>query len=126
MPLDILVIDDDPFVAKIVGLCLRSVSRVVVRATADGPAGLRAAASQPPDLILLDYDMPTQDGLETLRQLRAQPETQAVPVVAITGGPPDQPRCARLIAESDHYLPKPLEYQSLRGLVQGLLGPAAS
>lgn len=125
MTLDILVIDDDPFVAKIVALCLRSLSAVAVRATADGLAGLRAAATQPPDLILLDYDMPAQDGLETLRQLRARPETQAVLVVAITGGPTDQPRCARLIAESDHYLPKPLEYHSLRGLVQGLLTQAA-
>src|SRR5438270_12896029 len=51
---------------------------------ADGRAGLEAAHAEKPDLVLMDMNMPELDGWEATRQLKASPETQALPVIALT------------------------------------------
>lgn len=117
----ILVIDDDLFVGKIVSLCLAPVGDFSIRSAFDGRHGVEAAIQEQPELILLDFDLPYLDGLDTLRELRAQPSTQGIPIVAITGALADHPRCAVLVAESDAYLPKPLDYRVLRRTVTQLL-----
>lgn len=127
MSFKILVIDDDLFVGKIVTLCLAPVGEFAIHAVFDGPRGLEAAEGELPDLILLDFDLPHLDGLDVLRELRLQPALTGVPVIAITGALADHPRCAELVAESDAYLPKPLDFRVLRRTVQQLLRlPAAS
>ena len=53
----------------------------------DGPAGLAAALSERPDVVVLDVQLPGLDGPEVLRALRAGPDTAQLPVVFLTGGP---------------------------------------
>ena len=55
-----------------------------VTAAADGEAALRSAREQPPDVILMDLRMPGLDGWQATRQLKADPTTAAVPVIAVT------------------------------------------
>jgi CheY-like chemotaxis protein len=121
MSLRILVIDDDVFVAKIVALCLAPLGDFTVQPAFDGRQGVQVAGEAAPDLILLDFDLPQQDGLEVLQMLRRRPATDAIPIVAITGALVDHPRCAELVAESDAFLPKPLDFRVLRRTVLQML-----
>jgi CheY-like chemotaxis protein len=117
----ILVIDDDPFVAKIVELSLSRSGQFQVERAFDGEQGLHKLGARRPDLILLDYEMPGLDGLETLQQIRSQPEAGTIPVVAISGALQIRPRCAEMISQCDAYIPKPFEYNTLRQTIRGLL-----
>jgi CheY-like chemotaxis protein len=90
----------------------------------DGEQGLNALLSpasdrsKPPDLILLDLNMPRKDGFEVLKELRAQPAIGQIPVVVLTSSThrADVDRCYALHANS--YLAKPVEYDELKDLMQ--------
>lgn len=79
----ILLIEDDRFLRRACETGLRQRGYAVVTA-ADGEEGLRAARSEPPDLILLDLLMPKMSGLEVLRSLRADAATQHIPVLVLS------------------------------------------
>ncbi len=117
MSFQILVVDDDVFMAKIVALCLAPVGNFKVIPAFDGWSALQLAETVAPDLIVLDYDLPHQDGLEVLRAMRSQPALQPLPIIAVTGALADLPRCAQFVAESDAFLSKPLDFRLLRRTV---------
>ncbi len=117
----ILVIDDDPYVLQILKLCLATMGDFVIQYAPDGPRGLRLAGSSRPDLILLDYDLPGLDGLETLERLRGEAHLGATPIVAMTGALRLSPRCRELIARCDGYIAKPFEFEQLRHSVLKML-----
>jgi len=79
----ILIIDDEPDIRLIVRLSLQKRGLTVVEASG-GPEGVALARSERPDAILLDVMMPNLDGPSTLAQLRAAPESAAIPVVFLT------------------------------------------
>lgn len=82
MPPNILLVDDDPVAVRVIG---RIVSKLgSVRISTDGATALRLARDKPPDLILLDADMPTMSGFELCRALKSEPELEDVPVVFVT------------------------------------------
>lgn len=127
----ILVIDDDPYVLQILKLCLGTMGDFVIQYAPDGPRGLRLVAGGRPDLILLDYDLPGTDGLETLERLRSDGHLGATPIVAMTGALRLSPRCRELIVRCDGYIAKPFEFEQLRHTVLKMLTqppaqPAAS
>jgi CheY-like chemotaxis protein len=82
-PLDVLLIEDDPDIAELYRTKLESDGYRVAHA-ADGRAGLEMANAAPPDLIFLDLRLPDVDGIQVLRDLRADPRTEPVPVVILT------------------------------------------
>lgn len=79
----VLIADDDHALLKLYDTQLRAVGYLVVTA-ADGDECLQQAASEKPDLILLDIVMPKRDGLATLKALKENPDTSAIPVVMLT------------------------------------------
>ena len=79
----LLLIDDAPEVRLALRLAFTRAGWVVAEA-ASGAEGLQAAGQVPPDAILLDVHMPGLDGPATLRALRADPATAAIPVVFLT------------------------------------------
>ena len=79
----ILCVDDDPLLLRMFGDILRFHGYTVVTAP-DGEAGLEAAGRERPNLIVLDVMMPGLDGFEVCRLLKADPATQAVPVIFLT------------------------------------------
>lgn len=80
----ILVIDDDRAIVTLLSTVL-SAAGFEVSVAFDGAQGFRLATNDPPDLILLDLNMPTGGGVGTWQQLRGSARTQGVPVFFVTG-----------------------------------------
>jgi len=80
----ILVVDDEPQILRFLKPSLTAAGYDVIAATT-GKDALKAAATQSPDVILLDLIMPGKDGRETLADLRRNPTTRDIPVVICTG-----------------------------------------
>ena len=121
-PVHVLVIDDDHLMLKLIEMALKQLGGVVFQYAQNGRHGAEAAWADPPDVILLDFDLPVMDGLDTLRQLRANARTARTPVVAVTATRPSTPRCADMIDACDAYVPKPFHVTDLRQTVQAFIG----
>jgi PAS domain S-box-containing protein len=113
----VLYIEDNPVNLMLMEAVLEG-ERGVRLATAPLPAlGLELAFNDPPDLVLLDIQLPGMDGYEVLRRLRDDPRTAAVPVIAVSANAmPDDLARARQ-AGFDDYLTKPLDLERLRKVV---------
>jgi CheY-like chemotaxis protein len=93
-----------------------------VLAAADGRQGLEAARTEAPDLVLMDMSLPVLDGWEATRQLKADPQTRHIPVIALTAHAMAVDREHALAAGCDDYDTKPVEFARLLGKIQALLG----
>lgn len=79
-----LVVDDDDSIRMVAEVALETVGGWEVLSVDNGLTALEVAASQRPEVVLLDVMMPGLDGLATLARLKADPATQAIPVVLVT------------------------------------------
>ena len=91
----------------------------------DGGQGVAMARSESPDLILMDMDLPVLDGWEATRQLKAAPETQAIPIIALTAHAMVGERDKALEAGCDDYDTKPVDFPRLLEKVEAFLGKEA-
>jgi two-component system, cell cycle response regulator DivK len=87
----------------------------------DGRQGVDMARSGGYDLILMDMSLPEIDGWEATRQLRAAPETRAVPIIALTAHAMAGDRDKALEAGCNDYDTKPIELPRLLGKIEALL-----
>ena len=122
-PARILVVDDETNLRLLVVKALESDGYVLSQA-ANGRDGLRLARDQKPDLVILDLVMPELGGLDVLKAIRANPETEAIPVLIITAHPDE----ASIRAGFDHgatdYLTKPFAVPQLSARVRACLARA--
>lgn len=87
----------------------------------DGEQGISMAASEHPDLILMDLRLPVLDGWEATRRIKAQPETRDIPVIALTAHAMTGDREKALEAGCDDFDTKPVEMPRLLEKVRALL-----
>ena len=113
----ILLIDDDPDFTEATKIVLESNSYEVIIAH-EGAEGLRMAASENPDLIILDVIMPVKDGFTAAEQLKKDPNLSKIPVIMLTaysemGGETSVPVSAGLTLEAEDYIDKPVQPDEL-------------
>jgi CheY-like chemotaxis protein len=87
----------------------------------DGEAGVTMAASERPDLILMDMSLPVLDGWEATRRLKGMPETAAIPVIALTSHAMAGDRGKAMGAGCDDFDTKPVDFERLLVKIEGLL-----
>ncbi len=120
MKTKILLVEDNPATMEVMQQELEILGYEVAVAR-DGAEAVDMANSELPDLIIMDILMPKMDGGEATKQIRKNPKTQAIPVLAATAKalPEDRERC--LESGCDAYIAKPFSYKELQDVIKKLL-----
>jgi putative two-component system response regulator len=116
----VLVVDDDPGIRHL-HTDLLSGAGYEVEVAADGADALARVEARPPDLVLLDLDMPRMGGYEVCRRLKAHPRTRFVPVVIMTGELAEQARLQSWELGADDFLSKPFKTKEVLTRCKALL-----
>ena len=106
----LLIVEDQHDLAELVALHLADLAQRI-HLCSDGTEALRIAASNPPDLVILDLGLPGLDGLEVCRRLRAS--ARYVPILMLTARSSDAERVLGLEFGADDYLVKPFNVMEL-------------
>lgn len=118
----ILVVDDEPDVVMLIERTLKAEGLDVIRAY-DGLEALDLAIREKPDLILLDIMMPTMSGYEVCEQIKANPETQQIPVVCLSSAHTPDARAHSLHVGALTFITKPFLTAELVAQVKRHLRP---
>jgi two-component system, cell cycle response regulator DivK len=92
----------------------------------DGAIGAQKAATELPDLILMDLDLPVIDGWEVTRRIKSDPETQHIPIIALTAHAMSGSREKAFAAGCDDFDTKPIDFDRLMQKVNKLLSKKRS
>lgn len=115
----VLIADDDVSIRTMLGVLLGDAGWEVTEA-GTGDEALRLALEQPPDLLLLDINMPGLTGVEALKTLRSNSRTKALPVVMCTARETLEDVEACLSAGANDYIQKPLDLKAILAKVEKL------
>ena len=116
----ILIVEDNDMNWDMLSRRLERRGYAVVRAV-DGGESLGLARAEAPDLVLMDMSLPIMDGWEATRRLKAEPDTRAIPVIALTAHAMADDRQRVLAAGCDDYETKPIELPRLLAKIESLL-----
>lgn len=117
----VLIVDDDPFIRKLIATTLEDVAGFELVEAGDGVEAVTYASSNPPAIVFLDVNMPRLDGIGAAAQLRALPGTEATTIVMLTAAGAERERAAR-DAGADLFLTKPFSPLDLLRLVDEIGG----
>lgn len=117
----VLIIDDDKMSSTILSHFL-SDAGISIQTATDGNSGLSAALLHPPDLIILDTQMPGMSGLETLKHIKSDTVLMHVPVIIISGDAFTETSNQFLAMGANDYISKPIEYNQLCAVIGKYLG----
>ncbi len=125
----VLVVDDEPYILKILVFKLRTAGLVPIEA-ADGDSALRVALADRPDAVLLDVSLtPDVSGFDVLQRLKRDPRTATIPVIVLTARTHPDERATALRLGAARFLTKPFSTKALLLELEGVLaatGTAAS
>jgi two-component system chemotaxis response regulator CheY len=116
----VLIVDDDPFIRKLIVTTLEGVAEFELHEASDGDEAVQAAAARSPRLVFLDIDMPRMDGIEACRRMRAEPGMAGSKIVMLTATVEDSARVRAREAGADFFLTKPFSPLDLLRLVDEL------
>jgi CheY-like chemotaxis protein len=116
----ILVVDDNDCNREILNVILSSSGYAVIEAR-DGLEAVKVAASECPDLIIMDLSMPVLDGFGAVRLLREMPEVREVPVIACTAHDTSTHRLQALAVGFNEFLLKPIDFNQLDFMLERFL-----
>src|SRR5262245_4350979 len=119
--LEVLVVDDDVRIGRLIGVTLGKTPFNVMHAT-DAELALTMVAERRPRVILLDVMLPGMDGVELCRRIKSDPETARIPILMITARDDDETRRAAFKAGADEYVVKPFSLRRLLELVYASIG----
>lgn len=114
---EVLVVDDDPHIRQLLVFALEKAG-LGAREAGDGEAALAAVAQAPPDLVILDINMPKLDGLEVCRRLRARGD---LPILFLSSRDDEIDRVLGIELGGDDYVVKPFSPREVVARVQAIL-----
>ncbi|ELS03840.1 response regulator with CheY-like receiver domain and winged-helix DNA-binding domain [Xenococcus sp. PCC 7305] len=117
----ILIVDDVPSQLDMMANYLTNAGYNIVKAN-DGQEAIDKTLQSKPDIIVTDWMMPKMGGLDICRQLKKNPETAEIPIVACTAKNRDVDRMWAMKQGVKAYVTKPCTQEELVGAVQGLIG----
>src|SRR5262245_3568265 len=120
LPRRILVVDDQPETARLVRNWFAGQPYDILEAS-DGAEGLKRAAADSPDIILLDLKMPVMDGLTAARKLKSNPTTKSIPIILLTASKAISDKVEAFAAGADDYVTKPFDFHEVDARIRAML-----
>lgn len=117
---DVLIVEDETAIAELLAINLRHAG-LSVRLAGDALQARQAVAERLPDLVLLDWMLPGESGLQLARWWRSEARTRALPIIMLTARAQEDDRVAGLDAGADDYLVKPFSTKELLARVRAVL-----
>jgi DNA-binding response OmpR family regulator len=121
LPPRVLVVEDEQDIAGLIKLTLERSGDAAVEIVGRGDEALRSIAGRPPDLVILDLNLPAVPGDEICRLLRQKPETKQIPIIMLTARTSESDRVAGLDLGADDYVTKPFSLRELGARVRAVL-----
>ena len=118
--LTVLLVEDDDDVRFMMRLELEQLGYLVIEAE-DGARAVELAVSERPNIILMDLTLPVMDGLEATAKIRSDEHLRETPIIAITAHQETDFREGAKASGFDAYVTKPIDFEWLSELIQGLL-----
>ena len=120
MPASILVVEDESAIQELIAINLEQSGQRAVRADSAEQA-LELIQAELPDLILLDWMLPGQSGLELARRLRGDARTKSLPIIMLTARGEEADKLRGLETGADDYITKPFSVRELQARIKALL-----
>lgn len=117
----ILVVEDEADIAGLIKHTLERDGSATVSIVNSGDAALRAVDEHPPDLMILDLNLPVVNGTEVCRLVRAKPATRRLPIIMLTARTSETDRVTGLDLGADDYVTKPFSIRELAARVRAVL-----
>jgi two-component system alkaline phosphatase synthesis response regulator PhoP len=117
----VLVVEDEQDIAMLIKHALERSGDAHVEIVPTGDEALRSASQSPPDLLILDLNLPVLSGTEVCRLLRAQPATAHIPIIMLTARTSEADRVGGLDLGADDYVTKPFSLRELAARVRAVL-----
>jgi DNA-binding response OmpR family regulator len=117
----VLIVEDEPDIAGLIKHTLERSGDADARIVSSGDAALQAVADRPPDLIILDLNLPVVGGLEVCRILRSRADGPHVPIIMLTARTSEDDRVSGLENGADDYVTKPFSLRELSARVRAVL-----
>jgi DNA-binding response OmpR family regulator len=117
----VLVVEDEHDIAGLIKHALERAGDGQVQIVSSGDAALRAITDQPPDVIILDLNLPVLSGTEVCRIVRSRPATANIPIIMLTARTAEADRVTGLDLGADDYVTKPFSLRELAARVRAVL-----
>jgi two-component system, OmpR family, alkaline phosphatase synthesis response regulator PhoP len=121
----VLIVEDEHDIAGLIKHALERNASADAEIVGSGDAALRAVTARPPDLIILDLNLPVLGGLEVCRLLRQRSDARNLPIIMLTARTSESDRVAGLELGADDYVTKPFSLRELTARVKAVLRRAA-
>src|SRR3984893_1957442 len=117
----VLIVEDEQDIAGLIKHMLERGGDAEAQIVSSGDAALQAVAQRPPDLIILDLNLPVVGGLEVCRILRSRADVPHVPIIMLTARTSEDDRVSGLEHGADDYVTKPFSLRELSARVPAVL-----
>ena len=117
----VLIVEDEQDIAGLIKHTLERSGGAEAEIVGSGDAALKAVSARPPDLIMLDLNLPVLGGLEVCRLLRARSDARHLPIIMLTAKSSESDRVAGLELGADDYVTKPFSLRELNARVRAVL-----
>jgi DNA-binding response OmpR family regulator len=122
----VLIVEDEQDIAGLIKHTLERSGNAEAEIVGSGDAALKAVSARPPDLIILDLNLPVLGGLEVCRLLRSRSDARHLPIIMLTAKSSESDRVTGLELGADDYVTKPFSLRELTARVRAVLRRASA